>query len=174
MADTIACPNCKRMLHVSAEHLSQTVQCPECQTTFVPAQVLPPLEARPEQIRSGRDEPPAPPHFDDRYDDRYGDRHDRDRDYDERFERRYVPHRGSTVLVLGILGLVVCGGLGIPAWVMGNADLKEMSAGRMDSEGRGLTNAGYICGIIGTILFAIQMVVGAIVLMVLANAPRRF
>jgi hypothetical protein len=62
------------------------------------------------------------------------------------------PHRGTTILVLGILGLVMCGPLGIAAWIMGNGDLREMDAGTMDPSGRGNTNAGRICGMIATIL----------------------
>jgi hypothetical protein len=68
------------------------------------------------------------------------------------------PHRGTTILVLGILGLVICGPLGIAAWIMGNGDLKEMDAGTMDPSGRGNTNAGRICGMIATIL----MILGAV------------
>jgi len=68
------------------------------------------------------------------------------------------PHRGTLILVLGILGLVVCGPLGIAAWIMGNGDLKEMDAGAMDPSGRGNTNAGRICGIIATILLVIGVV----------------
>jgi len=62
------------------------------------------------------------------------------------------PHRGVVVLVLGILGLVLCVICGIIAWVMGNSDLREMDAGRMDPTGRGLTQAGKICGMISVIL----------------------
>jgi len=65
------------------------------------------------------------------------------------------PHRGTLILVLGILSLVVCAPLGIVAWVMGNGDLKQIDAGGMDPSGRPLTNAGRICGIIGTILLAL-------------------
>jgi hypothetical protein len=68
------------------------------------------------------------------------------------------PHRATTVLILGILGLIVCGPLAIAAWVMGNSDLKEMDAGTMDPSGRGTTNAGKICGIIGTILLIISLI----------------
>ena len=66
-------------------------------------------------------------------------------------------HRGTLVLILGILSLICCGLLGIPAWIMGNSDLKEMSVGTMDSSGQGITNAGKICGIVGTILGALQL-----------------
>jgi hypothetical protein len=68
------------------------------------------------------------------------------------------PHRGTLILVLGILGLVVCGPLAIAAWVMGSGDLKEIDAGTMDPAGRGTTQAGKICGIIGTILLIVSIV----------------
>ena len=62
------------------------------------------------------------------------------------------PHRGTVVLVLGILGLVICFICGIVAWVMGNNDLREMEAGVMDPSGMGMTKAGKICGMISCIL----------------------
>ena len=63
------------------------------------------------------------------------------------------PHRGTLILVLGILGLVGCGIFtAIPAWIMDSNDLKEMDAGAMDPSGRGNTNAGRICGMVATIL----------------------
>jgi len=70
------------------------------------------------------------------------------------------PHRGTLILVLGILSLVCCGPLGIAAWLMGNTDLKEMAAGTMDPTGQGMTNAGKICGIIGTVLTILGAIVG--------------
>ncbi len=68
------------------------------------------------------------------------------------------PHRGAMVLVFGILGLVCCFILGIVAWVMGSGDLREMDAGRMDPSGRGLTQAGKICGIISVVLWLVSLV----------------
>jgi len=63
------------------------------------------------------------------------------------------PHRGVLILVFGILSFVLsCFIFGILAWVWGNADLAEMAAGRMDPEGRGLTQAGRILGMINVIL----------------------
>lgn len=70
------------------------------------------------------------------------------------------PHRGTLILVLGILGLAVCVICGVIAWVMGNADLKEMDAGRMDPSGRGLTQGGKICGMVSVILACIGLVLG--------------
>jgi len=73
--------------------------------------------------------------------------------------RDWEPHRGTLILVLGILSLVfmaLCQPiglvLGIIAWVMGQRDLRKIAAHTLDPEGQGLTQAGWICGIIGTIL----------------------
>jgi hypothetical protein len=75
------------------------------------------------------------------------------------------PHRGTLILVFGILSLAVCAPLGIAAWIMGSGDLKEMDAGTMDPSGRGNTQAGKICGIIGTILLIIGVIIMALFFM---------
>ncbi|HEV2972975.1 MAG TPA: GYF domain-containing protein [Pirellulales bacterium] len=72
------------------------------------------------------------------------------------------PHRGGLILTLGILGIVLCHFLGIPAWIMGSTDLKEIRAGRMDPAGQGLTQAGKILGIIACVLMMISVVFIAI------------
>ncbi len=54
----------------------------------------------------------------------------------------------------------MCAPLGIVAWVMGNGDLKQIDAGAMDPNGRSMTNAGRICGMIATILLAVGILVG--------------
>ena len=76
------------------------------------------------------------------------------------------PHRGTLILVLGILGLVVCAPLAIAAWVMGSGDLKQIDAGTMDPSGRGTTQAGKICGIIGTILLIIGVIICGILFLI--------
>jgi hypothetical protein len=79
------------------------------------------------------------------------------------FRRDSEPHRASLILTLGIISLVSAGicfpigsvislPLGITAWILGGGDLKKMKQGTMDPEGMGMTQAGYICGIVGTIL----------------------
>ena len=83
------------------------------------------------------------------------------------------PHRGTLILVLGILGLVVCGPLGIAAWIMGNGDLREMAEGRMDPAGQGMTQAGKICGIIGIVLNVIGLI-GYVALLALGGASGAF
>lgn len=77
-------------------------------------------------------------------------------------QKPLAPHRGVLILILGILSIFCCLICGIVAWVMGNNDLRQMTAGTMDPSGRGLTNAGKICGIVG---IAIQIV--GIVLLVI-------
>ncbi|MFG0243682.1 MAG: hypothetical protein ACF8R9_12925 [Phycisphaerales bacterium JB054] len=73
------------------------------------------------------------------------------------------PHRGSTVLTLGILSLVLnlgCGIgwiLGVIAWIMANGDLKSMDLHEMDPTGRGLTQGGKICGIISVVMGALGL-----------------
>ncbi len=74
-------------------------------------------------------------------------------DYDDDFRGRVQPHRGAVILVLGILSIMVCGLVGIFAWIMGKRDLELMRSGQMDREGESLTKAGYILGIVGTIMF---------------------
>ncbi len=74
------------------------------------------------------------------------------------------PHRGTLVLVLGILGLVCCGICGIIAWVMGNGDLKKIDAGEMDPEGRSLTQAGKVCGIVSVILNILFILVYGVII----------
>jgi hypothetical protein len=72
------------------------------------------------------------------------------------------PDRSALILVLGVLSLVVCAPLGIAAWVLGSGDLREMDAGLRVADGRATAKAGMVCGIIGTILFILQMLVGVL------------
>ena len=74
------------------------------------------------------------------------------------------PHRGTLILVFGILGLVICLPLGIAAWIMGSGDLKQIDAGTMDPSGRSMTSAGKIIGMIATILGIIGFVVAVVVI----------
>lgn len=69
----------------------------------------------------------------------------------------YQPHRGVLLLVLGILSLVLCQLLGPVAWIMGKGDLQKIDAGQMDPEGRGLTQAGMVIGIVSTVLMILGL-----------------
>ena len=75
------------------------------------------------------------------------------------------PHRGTLILVLGILSLVLCSFFtGIPAWIMGKGDLAKIKDGMMDPEGEGSTKAGMICGMICCILTLISIVIVGLVI----------
>ncbi len=80
------------------------------------------------------------------------------------------PNRATLILVFGILGLVLCMPLGIVAWVMGNTDLKEMDAGRMDASGRGLTQAGKILGMVSVILAIVAVVIWLLMVFLMVGA----
>jgi len=78
---------------------------------------------------------------------------------------------GTTVLVLGILSLVVCGLLGPVAWVMGNNAIKEMDAQPgLVFRNRGNVTAGRICGIIGSVFLVLSVLVVVFMIIVMAGA----
>ncbi len=166
------CPSCGKKLKIPDELVGTTVRCQDCAATFVAATAPPPPPSR------AVARPPDDLHDDDI-------RPSRRRRGDTRTET----HRGGMVMAFGIISLVlvllsggvyVCGlaagpvalggipvtiiglVLGILAWKWGSLDLKRMKAGSMDPSGQGMTQAGYICGIIGTILHALGLVAGCI------------
>lgn len=164
MATIVDCPSCSRKLRVPDELLGKQVQCPVCSITFTsPVQVgttdvvdveyadeeASPPGSQPYPPRGSDHEPP----FEEEYDEeprvsRRSFRH-----------ARLQPDHGSTILTLGILSLFVAGPiLGAIAWVMGNNDLREIRAGRMNPEGEESVNAGRICGMIATILHSVLLV----------------
>lgn len=63
--------------------------------------------------------------------------------------------RGTTVLVLGILSLVLLPLLGPVAWVMGRSALKEADASPQPVSNRSSLVAGMVMGIIGTVLLVL-------------------
>ena len=75
------------------------------------------------------------------------------------------------VLILGVLGLALCPLVGPIAWVMGNRVVAEIDASGGRIGGRSTANAGRICGIIGTALFALYLVAGILgVVVILVSA----
>jgi hypothetical protein len=69
--------------------------------------------------------------------------------------------KGTTILVLGILSLFICGVvLGPIALVMGSNARREMAAQpNVNWTNRGSVTAGWICGMIATILYGIAILV---------------
>jgi len=76
------------------------------------------------------------------------------------------PGRGSTILTLGILSLVVCTVMGPIAWAMGNEELRRIDSGQTSPDGRGNVTAGRICGIVASVLL---MFTAFIILLMLAT-----
>jgi hypothetical protein len=69
------------------------------------------------------------------------------------------PHRGGAIMALGLVGLFVCGPLCLAAWSMGSSDLRAMDSGIMDPSGRSTTSTGRDCGVLGTVLWGVGLVV---------------
>lgn len=69
----------------------------------------------------------------------------------------YLPDhpRATTSLVLGILGVVLCQIAAPFAWVMGKRTLDEIDASQGTLGGRGAAQAGYILGIVGTVILGL-------------------
>lgn len=80
------------------------------------------------------------------------------------------PHRGTLILIFGILGLTTCGIFGILAWIWAADDLRKMDEGRMDPSGQGLTKAGKVMGIITVILHVVGILIPIAMLMFSAGS----
>lgn len=63
--------------------------------------------------------------------------------------------RAVLSMILGILGLVICGVIAPFAWNMGKRTMNEIDASGGHLGGRGMAQAGYIMGIIGTAFLAL-------------------
>jgi len=166
MPEIASCPQCQRQLRVPDNLLGKSVQCPSCRTTFVATAqaggTAPPPAATafgaalaggalPDE-RTALPQGPSPGRSPEQV---YWEPPQRDFAYSEVQHRHLRPHNGTTILVLGILSLVICGLLGPVAWIMGNNDLAAIRSGRMDPTGEGLTQAGRICGMISSILMIV-------------------
>jgi hypothetical protein len=194
MPTTVDCPSCGRVLLLPDDVATAAVRCPGCASTFpgsVASAVTEP-EALP-RVRSlqavetparGSDQRACP----------YcreaipgnatfcrfcGEELAAENDNVPPWERvgalrRDVDsHRGGLVLTLGVAGMIASGihvlsVIGVPlsvtAWVMGQSDLKRMRANQLDPGGAGLTQAGRICGIIGTCLGLLWWLLGLLLL----------
>jgi len=179
MATDVDCPSCDQKLRVPDDLLGKKVKCPACKTMFSasvrgleePAGAPPVDEderpSRASGLAASRRGTPPSERSEDEADDESPPRSKDSRVRRKRFTD-YQPHRGTIILVLGILAIVT--GLhlilGPIAWIMGNNDLKEIHAGRMDPEGEGMTNIGRILGMVATILGIVALVVGCIFLII--------
>jgi hypothetical protein len=167
MPSATLCPSCGRPLDLPDALRGRPVKCPACLLVFAaPAPTVPVLEldapADPDRVpvpRRGVPEPERPWRPPPRLtgdDETPGERRAADGGPPPR--RDQEPHRGQTVLTLGVCGLagVILAPVGlilsITAWAMGANDLRRMRAGEMGPGGEGATQGGVVCGIIGTVL----------------------
>ncbi len=158
------CPSCGRLLRVGDEHAGRQARCPMCNTIYV----IPEHAAATVESSAAAQPPPKRNPFADR-DDEPPWAKAATGSFAPGMGNHYTPHRGVLILVLGVLGWAFgCFLLGAFAWVMGNADLREMDQGRMDPAGRGLTQAGRILGMIQTLLTLLGLLIGLTVLIFVA------
>lgn len=158
MTIELPCSGCGQQLRVRDEDAGRQARCPQCgAVSSVPLSSPQGFSAPtppPGSPASGGPVNPysAPPSFagDAAYQSRpnYG-----------------TPHRGTTVLVLGILGVTCCFICAPIAWIMGNNDMKAINNGTMDPTGKTQTQVGMILGIIGTILGGCGIVLQIIAVM---------
>lgn len=66
--------------------------------------------------------------------------------------------QATLILILGILSLVLCQGIGPFAWVMGKRAMGEIDASGGRIGGRGMVQAGMITGIIATVILIVSIV----------------
>lgn len=166
----VSCPECGKQVTVEDDRADVPARCAACAGRYS-AETQPPAPLRQQ----------APRRPDDDYD-------DEDDEYPERRRRPSgAPHRGGLVMAFGIISVVlfmssigaaVAVGafasplsivglvLGILAWIWGGADIAKMRAGAMDERGLGNTQAGYYCGIVGTILNALGLLCGCLLMVV--------
>jgi hypothetical protein len=71
--------------------------------------------------------------------------------------------QGTTVLVLGIIGIVACQLTAPFAWIMGNRALEEIDRDPLRYSNRSNVNLGRILGMVGTILLGVVLVMVALV-----------
>jgi hypothetical protein len=86
--------------------------------------------------------------------------------YPEAYQGGYAPDhpKATTSLILGILGIVICGVIAPFAWRMGKRTVDEIDASNGQLGGRGSAQAGYILGLIGTVLLALGLLFGLLLL----------
>ena len=158
----ISCPSCPQKLRIPEELFGRAVKCPKCGATFEAAGSAPEVEeskAPPDLLTS--DTPPLAAPIAAALADQLGIRPQSasDEPQAKRVRRDAEPSRGTMILTLGVLSIVlpVIGLIpGIIAIAMGRNDQKKIKAGQMDRSGADITQAGWICGIIGTCLQTIM------------------
>lgn len=183
MAIEFVCSGCSNTLRVPDEHAGKHARCPQCSSVNPIPNVendviaFPPLKSEPDEpFGQAPTKPAEPPYATPTEQPQIAYPQSPPPVYEtanpyvppahspSRHAGHYQPHRAGTIFALGILA-IFCNIMLIPgilAWVLGNADLKEMKAGRMDPSGRGLTTAGMVMGIVMCSLYALMIVLNVV------------
>ena len=137
------CPGCRNVLRVPDEHAGKQARCPECQLVSQiplvavdgqPLHAEPPVVPQPTENPYGGSMIPATGNM------------------------PFQPHRGTQLLIWGIVSLCCCNLLGLVPLLMANADLAAMDRGEMDPSGRGITQAARVLGIVALVIFGLGVV----------------
>ena len=137
--------------------------------TYPPGDPNQPIDLNKQHDQPSYGPPPGQPNYgppQDPYQQQYPNPYQQQPPYGGYFVAPDHPQTG-TILVLGILGLVFCQFCAPFAWVMGKKALNEIDSSGGTIGGRSQINAGYICGIIGSIIliayvlfFAVFLTIG--------------
>lgn len=157
MAIEVSCPDCFRLLRIDELYAGQQARCPACDKVFTI-----PQQSAGEGIASETSTPSSNPFAPSSAPVPWDETASTEADY-----QNVMPHRGTFILVMGILSWVCCCGFGIVAWFLGSQDIKLMEAGRMDPSGLGITKAGYWIGVISLMLNMI-VIAGYVLMFVIA------
>lgn len=74
-----------------------------------------------------------------------------------------TPHRGTQILIFGLLGFLGILPLAPVAWWMGTKDVLKMNEGTMDRSGKTATEVGRFLGMFTTIVVLVALL-GALIL----------
>ena len=170
----VECPYCKTVYKAKRPGATPQQPKPRSAASDAPSSVDADRPSRPRRPRDDEEEAPRSHRRDrdDEDDDTRPSRRRRDEDEDDdddgeeaqprrkkKRRRNYEPHRGTKILIFGLLGFFCCPIIfGLIAINMANVDLEKMDNRQMDPEGAGLTKAGKILGIVSIVLGIISVV----------------
>jgi phage FluMu protein Com len=174
MPISIVCSHCEKNLTMSDAAAGKQIRCPACKGVLtVPEAAAVEAPSKKKPAPAEEDDGDGGYAMDEKRDEedeelkRKQKRERKRRDREERERRRNPgkPHRGVTVLVLGILSIILSIAFPVSwflAWraiSMATEDLDAMAGKRMDPAGRGMTQAGKACAMIGAFLAFLGLVV---------------
>ena len=157
MAIQIPCPECSRLLSVDELHAGKQARCPACEYVFTI-----PHQNAVDDFASETSTPSPNPFAPSSAPVPWEQSGSPEVDY-----QNVLPHRGTLVLVMGILSWFLCCVFGVVAWYLGSQDIKQMNAGSMDPSGLTLTKAGYWIGVCSVLLNLLAIVGYIVVIAVL-------